>query len=171
MTAPGIRGRLAVAVLVGSIAALVVAPKAAWGHHSGWIKVKSPSTGTFSYGSPVTGQTSTGHGAVGSTVKVTAGTLKPKPAKYTLLYAPPGSGLCTDATQILKSPAGVELTAMKTNSNGELDSNPTLTGLQAYKAVIPADSPTGTALICARESYPTPGDTFTLDLEFVVTAG
>ena len=142
----------------------------AWAMHEGsWIRVASPSTGTFSY-SGLEGQTSTGHGAPGSTIKVTAGALKPKPAKYTLLYAPPGSGLdCSTATQILKNRAGVDLKKMTTNGGGKLDRDLTLSGVQPYKAVIPADSPTGTAVLCATEFLPVPGNTRTRDVAFTVT--
>lgn len=164
------RRRLAGFALVAASGVLGLA-SAAWacGTSMGWIKVNSPSTGTFSY-ADFAGQTSTGQGARGSTIKVTGGQLKPKPAKYSLMFTRPGSGLdCHSATEILKSPAGVELRKMSTNSSGLLDRDLTVAGTQAYKATIPSDSPTGAANICGRELYPVPDNTYTGHATFTVT--
>lgn len=174
MTSRG-QGKAKLGMFVAVFAAGLGAASTAWacGTSMGWINVKSVSTGTSSYGEFNGGQTSTGNGPRGTTIKVTAGSLKPKPAKYALMYAPPGSGLdCHQppiATQVLKTPAGVPLDQMKTNKGGKLDRDLTTTVLEAYKAQIPLDSPTGDAQICGKEMYPTPNDTYTYHVTFTVT--
>lgn len=164
------RRRVTGFALVAASAVLGLA-SAAWacGTSMGWIKVSSPTTGTFSY-ADFAGQTSSGQGARGSTIKVTGGQLKPKPAKYSLMFTRPGSGLdCHTATEMLKSPAGAVLKKMTTNGKGLLDRDLVAAAAQPYKAVIPSDSPTGTANICGREFYPVPDNTYTGHATFTVT--
>lgn len=174
MTKTG-RGRTKLAMFTAVVAGVLGAASTAWacGTSMGWINVKSVSTGTSSYGEFNGGQTTTGNGPRGTTIKVTAGSLKPKPAKYALMYSPPGSGLdCHQppiATQVLKTPAGVSLNNMKTNKGGKLDRDLLTTVIEAYKAAIPADSPTGSAQICTKEMYPTPNDTYSFHVNFTVT--
>ena len=154
-------------------AIVVVGATTAWACTAimGAIKVCAPSTATCTQASG-SGQTSTGQALPGAVIKVTGGGLKMKPATYSLFF---GSATqtsdCHNATKILSSPAGVKLTDMRTDKDGNIDKDPLTAGIQAYKALLPATTPQGTATICAREKYPTPENTATAHATFTIMGG
>ena len=132
----------------------------------GPVRICSPSTGTCS-DTTVTPQTE-GKGAEGSTIKVRAWGLKKQPARYALRMGPNG---CHVDEGVLKTPGGVKLNAMTTNSKGELDRDLSTAAIEPYKAALPEVSDAAGEYswgICAEETYPVLDDSATMHARFTV---
>lgn len=182
-TRPG-RSRWAVALAAG-VAGLLGLSSVAWActQIMSSLKICSPSTGTCT--DTFTG--TKGNGAPGSTIKVkNTSPLRGKNDGATYaLYFVDSAGLrgdpnalppvprrsCHTAIVILKSPSGVTLNKMTTDKAGYLDRNLTRSGVQPYKAVIPATASEGDAEICAREVTPEPEATATEHAIFTIIGG
>ncbi|MDP9403186.1 MAG: hypothetical protein M3P85_07580 [Actinomycetota bacterium] len=163
------RSRWAVALFAG-VAGFLGVTSVAWActQIMGQIKICSVSTGTCT--DTATG--SKGSGAPGSTIKVRAKGLRVKPATYALYFADAASlHDCHSSLTILKSPAGDTLNNMTTNKYGELDRNLSMSGIQPYKAVIPANALSGDAIICGREVTPEKEDSATAHASFTIVSG
>ena len=156
----GANGRRWGVTIVGAFAGVLAAASVALACAPimGDIRVCSPTTATCS--DSITHEE--GNAPEGSTVKVRATGLKPKAsgARYTLYMGPLD---CHNNTNVLRTPAGEPLDAMRTNKRGELDRDLATTGVQPYKAALPVIGVTGNYEweICARENTPEPDGSIT----------
>lgn len=169
------------AVVVALAGVLVPAAPAHAFHGIGMMKIANPSNATFTavtdeHPSPGSGL----RAAPGDVLKVKAWQLKPN-ATYALWLIWPDAVFegvkcrAANATtgRIMENALkpGVNLTAMKTNSVGNLDRNLGTSAIEAYKAVLP-DVPRaapGTATICAREMTPVAEETTSQHIYFTIT--
>lgn len=162
------RRRLAAGSCVGVAGVLALASSAlACTIVMGGVKVANPSNGsatTISRDGTIVYTNGGISGTKGQTVKISAWDLFANEAYAIWFIFPGATGIganchTADATSekvVMRTPAGVKLSKVKTNGAGFFDRDPALAGNQPYKAVIPKDPRVvpGQAEICADQVRP-----------------